>query len=393
MEITNQHVTHHLKIYPEHFSAVCTGIKRAELRKNDRNFKVGDTLHLMETPRGCFHSTGEFIDVTITHIADVGEWMPGYVVLSIARAAKDAEPVAFINGAWTLVYYRPPEELGLKIGDKLYAEPPAPVVNAEPVPSGDEDSDYFTTARLMEIVYGAKPKWPEQKLLARFMLDIKQRATPPASVVPDERCQHLSDLYHAQEKRLFKLAQRIKGPSFDKYAYSPSQAIDVLESAIFGDTSDARSAMLNHSEHERDMVQPVSQPYKLPATRFQQVADLYGILVPGGRTTTYSTDAAEASDCRVMGWSVQEYVKLERLQGALTGNSPVIPDGWIPVSERAPEVGQAVLAYRPDAPESDDPLIKMAVYTGKSHHGFNCYCTPTHWMPLPPTPLPENKDE
>lgn len=87
-----------------------------------------------------------------------------------------------------------------------------------------------------------------------------------------------------------------------------------------------RAAMLNHSEVDRDMVEPVSQAYKLPATRFQQVADLYGILVPGGRTTTYSTDAAEASDCRVMGWSVQEYVKLERLQDALTGNSPVIPD-------------------------------------------------------------------
>lgn len=74
---------------------------------------------------------------------------------------------------------------------KLYAAPPAPVVNAEPVPSGDEDSDYFTTARLMEIVYGAEPKWPEQKLLARFMLDMKQRAeprlAPSASGVPDEQ--------------------------------------------------------------------------------------------------------------------------------------------------------------------------------------------------------------
>lgn len=38
----------------------------------------------------------------------------------IALAAMDSEPVAFINGAWTLVYYRPPKESGLKIGDKLY---------------------------------------------------------------------------------------------------------------------------------------------------------------------------------------------------------------------------------------------------------------------------------
>ncbi|WP_316391880.1 hypothetical protein [Citrobacter farmeri] len=67
---------------------------------------------------------------------------------------------------------------------------------------------------------------------------------PPATVVLDEY-RHLSELYHAQEKRLFKLAQRIKGPSFDKYAYSPSQAIDVLEAVIFGEYADScRAAML-----------------------------------------------------------------------------------------------------------------------------------------------------
>lgn len=62
---------------------------------------------------------------------------------------------------------------------------------------------------------------------------------------PDMNYQHLSELYHAQEKRLFKLAQRIKGPAFDKYAHSPSQAIDVLESAVFGESEAAcRAAML-----------------------------------------------------------------------------------------------------------------------------------------------------
>ncbi|WP_311766311.1 DUF3850 domain-containing protein [Klebsiella sp. K4-170] len=81
--ITREPITHDLKIYPEFFSAVCTGVKRAELRKNDRDYRVGDTLHLMETPRGSCHRTGEFINVTITHIADVGEWMPGYVLLSV----------------------------------------------------------------------------------------------------------------------------------------------------------------------------------------------------------------------------------------------------------------------------------------------------------------------
>lgn len=99
-KLTREPITHKLKIYPEFFSAVCTGVKRAELRKNDRDYRVGDTLHLMETPRGSCHRTGEFINVKITHIADVGEWMPGYVLLSVElqelrKAAMDSEPVAW----------------------------------------------------------------------------------------------------------------------------------------------------------------------------------------------------------------------------------------------------------------------------------------------------------
>ncbi|HDT1335004.1 TPA: DUF3850 domain-containing protein [Klebsiella pneumoniae subsp. ozaenae] len=94
--ITREPITHDINIYPEFFSAVCTGVKRAELRKNDRDYRVGDTLHLMETPRGSCHQTGEFINVKITHIADVGEWMPGYVLLSVElqeRRKADSEPV------------------------------------------------------------------------------------------------------------------------------------------------------------------------------------------------------------------------------------------------------------------------------------------------------------
>lgn len=39
---------HELKILPEYYDAVANGIKTFEIRKNDRNYKVGDTLRLRE---------------------------------------------------------------------------------------------------------------------------------------------------------------------------------------------------------------------------------------------------------------------------------------------------------------------------------------------------------
>lgn len=161
----------------------------------------------------------------------------------------------------------------------------------------------------------------------------KLYAIPVVPVVPDEY-RHLSELYHAQEKRLFKLAQRIKGPSFDKYAHSPSQAIDVLEAAIFGDNEDAcRSAMLYGAV-------PASQAYKLPQTQFKQVADLYEMQFDDGRTCTFHTDAQKAVQWLQAcdGNRVQEYVKLERLQNALSGNSPVIGIDLASEPDRSVEV-------------------------------------------------------
>ncbi|MFO3913650.1 DUF3850 domain-containing protein [Klebsiella aerogenes] len=136
--ITREQITHDLKIYPEFFSAVCTGVKRAELRKNDRDYRVGDTLHLMETPRGSCHQTGEFINVTITHIADVGEWMPGFVMLSIElqeRRKADSEPVAYIAECGTIVSDSDPFFDDYKNPQPLYRHAqPAPVVPEEMTP-------------------------------------------------------------------------------------------------------------------------------------------------------------------------------------------------------------------------------------------------------------------
>ncbi|ENS3338921.1 ead/Ea22-like family protein, partial [Escherichia coli] len=89
----------------------------------------------------------------------------------------------------------------------------------------------------------------------------------------------------------------------------------------------------------------VSQTYKLPHTQFEQIANLYEMQFDDGRTCAFHTDAQKAEQWLQAcdGNRVQEYVKLERLQNALSGNSPVTPDGWISCSERMPDTKTAVL--------------------------------------------------
>ena len=105
--------THRLKTDPEPFKAVLEGVKRCELRFNDRGFQVGDTLLLEETrlseadrkmlyvhkinADGSMDSvalpherTGRVINALVTHILDDsnpwGGLEKGWVVMSIAGA-------------------------------------------------------------------------------------------------------------------------------------------------------------------------------------------------------------------------------------------------------------------------------------------------------------------
>lgn len=87
---------HQLKIRPEYFQAVINGTKKAEFRRADRDYDVGDTLCLHEYGE-CEHAphlfgfTGEIVNVRVIHITDVSEWAPGYVMLSIRRCAAGKE--------------------------------------------------------------------------------------------------------------------------------------------------------------------------------------------------------------------------------------------------------------------------------------------------------------
>ncbi|MDW8517923.1 ASCH/PUA domain-containing protein [Priestia flexa] len=73
---------HELKSLPEYFNAVYIGAKTFEIRKNDRDFKVGDTLVLKEIFSASKNFTGRSLEKKITYITDY-EQKENYVVMAI----------------------------------------------------------------------------------------------------------------------------------------------------------------------------------------------------------------------------------------------------------------------------------------------------------------------
>jgi hypothetical protein len=75
--------SHNLKTLPRYYEPAALGLKTFEVRKNDRNFKVGDSVTLKEWTGAVF--TGRNLGVfEITYILDDFEGLaPGYVVLGL----------------------------------------------------------------------------------------------------------------------------------------------------------------------------------------------------------------------------------------------------------------------------------------------------------------------
>ena len=73
---------HKLKIESKYFEEVHTGKKSFEIRKNDRNFQVGDILILKEYKPEVQEFTGEFLKRKVTYITDYAQ-QDGFVVMAI----------------------------------------------------------------------------------------------------------------------------------------------------------------------------------------------------------------------------------------------------------------------------------------------------------------------
>ncbi|ELQ6142748.1 DUF551 domain-containing protein [Cronobacter sakazakii] len=123
------------------------------------------------------------------------------------------------------------------------------------------------------------------------------------------------------------------------------------------------------------------------------VADLYELLTKCGECYDYTTSAKVAADWIKEGYSAREYVKLDRLQEAMTQGSSGEADGWIPCSERMPEdgtdadgnaIGYLVLYEAGKEPNGGFNVgVWNVTYLRSWWRGYV-----THWMPLPAAPEP-----
>ncbi len=75
-------MTHRLKTWPIYFNLILRGKKKFEVRKNDRKFKVGDKLKLLEFRPKTSSYTGRIIEARIDYITSFGQ-PKGQVVMSI----------------------------------------------------------------------------------------------------------------------------------------------------------------------------------------------------------------------------------------------------------------------------------------------------------------------
>jgi len=80
--------THTLKTWKPFYNDIVTGIKNFEIRKNDRNFQVGDSLILIEVdPDKELEPTGKQSKVKIIYMLAGKQWglQTDYVVLGIEK--------------------------------------------------------------------------------------------------------------------------------------------------------------------------------------------------------------------------------------------------------------------------------------------------------------------
>jgi len=91
-------MNHELKTWVHYYNEIVNGRKKFELRKNDRDFKVGDLLILQEYDNDTKEYTGSSCIVSVDYILHGGSFGldEGYCIMSIFMLKTF--PNSFLNG-------------------------------------------------------------------------------------------------------------------------------------------------------------------------------------------------------------------------------------------------------------------------------------------------------
>jgi len=78
---------HALKTWPGYYWAMVKGVKTFEVRKNDRDYQVGDLLILEEYCPKTETYSGESVEFEVSYVMEGGEMGvgKGYVVMGLRR--------------------------------------------------------------------------------------------------------------------------------------------------------------------------------------------------------------------------------------------------------------------------------------------------------------------
>lgn len=91
---------HELKTWPKYFAAVRSGQKRFEIRRNDRDFKVGDILVLSEFDPATDTYTGQTEERQVTFLLseeDYGGVIHGFVAIGFGDVAPHPDAAAEVT--------------------------------------------------------------------------------------------------------------------------------------------------------------------------------------------------------------------------------------------------------------------------------------------------------
>ncbi|MCR1304658.1 MULTISPECIES: DUF551 domain-containing protein [unclassified Enterobacter] len=329
----------------------------------------------------------EFIKHPLDNGLTRGEQME---LARIALASLEAEPVAWAhrlinkrNGVVHPWVYGSAEACPSE-GDifnievmPLYTAPPAPVS----VPAAMEMDDDFDSA----FEHGKAVGWNAYR--AAMLQGADRPQNEPQNIpenIPATQFKPVADLYGLTSPTGGETSftfDAVEARDFIDGGWSCQEYVELerFQEAITNHTED-KLAMVDHSGDSNNMVEPVTTAYKLPDDfdfdRFNDVVWLEAVASnPHMHSLTTSTIAM---------------VALELNRKLADCNSPVIPDGWIPVSERMPGSQEWVIVFAKWDNQQvlcwDDVANRWTDFEDQSYYADMF----THWMPLPAAPQQES---